>query len=379
MADLKRGRIASLIFAGMLVTGFVSGCGKSGVQAPPPVDVQVVTVEQRDVPVTREWVGSLNGSVNAQIRAQVTGYLIRQNYKEGSVVAKGDPLFEIDTRPFESALAQANGQLAQAQAQAEKAALDVKRYTPLAQDKAISQEELDDAVQAELAGKAQVASAQAAVDQAKLNLAFAHIVSPIDGIAGLVQAQIGDLVGPATGVLTTVSTVDPIKAYFPISEQAYLEFRRREPDAPSIPQGTRFQLVLSDGTLYPEAGEFFAIDRQVDGNTGTLRVAALFPNPKGLLRPGQFARVRAVVNVEKGALLVPTRALTELQGSYQLVTVDAANHAHLVSVKVGESSGALSVVEGLHPGDRVVVEGIQKVKEDAAVNPLPYSAAAAAK
>jgi membrane fusion protein (multidrug efflux system) len=363
----------------MLIAGLVGGCGKSAVQAPPPVDVQVATVEQRDVPVIREWVGSLDGSVNAQIRAQVSGYLIKQNYTEGSVVAKGDPLFEIDPRPFESALAQANGLLAQAQAQAGKAELDVKRYTPLAESKAISQEELDDAVQSQLAAKAQVASAQAAVDQARLNLTFAHIVSPIDGIAGLVQAQIGDLVGPTTGVLTTVSTVDPIKAYFPISEQAYLDFRRREPDAPSIPKGTEFQLVLSDGTLYPATGEFFAIDRQVDNNTGTLRVAVLFPNPKGLLRPGQFARVRAVVGVKKGALLVPLRALSELQGSYQLATVDATNHVHLATVTVGEQVGNLTVVEGLHPGDRVVVEGTQKIKDGAVVNPLPYPTAEAAK
>jgi membrane fusion protein (multidrug efflux system) len=340
----------------------------------------MATVEQRDVPVIREWIGSLDGSVNAQIRAQVSGYVIKQDYQEGSVVAKGAALFDIDPRPFRAALAQATAQLSQAQAQLGKSELDVRRYTPLARDKAVSQEELDDAIQARLAARAQVASARAAVDQARLNLDFAHVVSPVDGIAGLVQVQIGDLVGPGSGVLTTVSTVDPIKAYFPISEQAYLEFRGREPDAPSIPQGTEFQLVLSDGTVYPAKGRFFAIDRQVDANTGTLRVAALFPNPKGLLRPGQFARIRAVVNVEKGALLVPTRALSELQGGYQVATIDAANMAHIVTVKVGPASGSLTVVEtGLHPGDRVVAEGIQKVKEGAVVHPLPYTPAEPAK
>jgi membrane fusion protein (multidrug efflux system) len=367
------------VFLGLLGAGLVSGCGKHADQVPPPVDVQVAAVEQRDVPVVREWVGSLDGSVNAQIRAQVSGYLLKQDYQEGSAVAKGDPLFEIDPRPFASALAQAEALLAQAQAQLGKAAQDVARYTPLAEDKAVSQEVLDNAVQARLAADAQVASARAAVDQANLNLSFTHIAAPVDGIAGLVQTQIGDLVGPTTGILTTVSTVDPIKAYFPISEQAYLEFRRRAPDAPSIPTGTEFELVLSDGSSYPLKGAFFAIDRQVDSNTGTLRVAAMFPNPKGLLRPGQFARVRAVVSVNQGALLVPARALTELQGGYQVATVDAGNHAHIVTVKVGEQIGALRVVEGLHPGDRVIAEGLQKVKDGTVVNPLPFNPAEAAK
>ncbi len=380
MDPRKPGRRFLFVSVGAVITGFTGGCGKPADQAPPPVDVQVVAVEQRDVPVIREWVGSLDGSVNAQIRAQVSGYLLKQDYQEGSVLAKGDPLFEIDPRPLAAALAQAEGQLAQAQAQLGKAELDVKRDAPLAADKAISQEELDNAVQARLAAEAQLASTRAAVDQARLNLGFTRIVSPVDGIAGLVQTQIGDLVGPATGILTTVSTVDPIKAYFPISEQTYLEFRRREPDAPSIPKGIEFELVLSDGTTYPRKGTFFAIDRQVDGNTGTLRVAALFPNPDGFLRPGQFARVRAVVSVAKGALLVPQRSLTELQGGYQLATVDAGNHVHLTTVKIGEQLGSLRVVEtGLHPGDRVVAEGIQKVREGAVVNPLPFAAPEAVK
>jgi RND family efflux transporter MFP subunit len=377
MFAIKRGGRYFIISAGAMIMAVAGGCGKHAEQAPAAIDVQVAAVEQRDVPIIREWVGSLDGSVNAQIRAQVSGYLLKQDYKEGSTVAKGDPLFEIDPRPFAAALAEAEGQLAQAQAQLGKADLDVKRDTPLAQEKAISQQELDDAVQTQLAAAAQVASARAAVDQAQLNLSFTHIVSPIDGIAGLVQAQIGDLVGPTTGVVTTVSTVDPIKAYFPISEQAYLEFRGREPDAPSIPAGIEFELILSDGTTYPRKGTFFAIDRQVDANTGTLRVAAMFPNPNGLLRPGQFARVRAVVSVERGALLVPQRALSELQGGYQLATVDAKNLVHIVTVKENQQVGSQMVVEGLHPGDRVVAEGIQKVKEGSLVNPLPFSAEAA--
>jgi membrane fusion protein (multidrug efflux system) len=350
------------------------------VQAPPPSDVEVVVVEQRDVPITREWVGTLDGYINAQIHAQVSGYLIKQDYLEGAAVRKGDPLFEIDPRPLAAALAQAEGQLAQAEAQLGKATLDVSRYTPLAKDRAISQEELDDAVQARLAAEAQVASARAAVDQAKLNLDFTHVVSPVDGIAGLVRAQIGDLVGPNTGSLTTVSTVDPIKAFFPISEQSYLEFRDREPGAPGMPAGVEFELILSDGTTYGRKGKLFAIDNQVDGSTGTVRVAAVFPNPNALLRPGQYGRVKAVVGVEKAALLVPLRALTELQGAHQVATVDAGNHVHIVNVRTGEQFGSMAVVEdGLHPGDRVVAEGILKVKEGALVNPLPYRVAEAAR
>ncbi|HXQ80752.1 MAG TPA: efflux RND transporter periplasmic adaptor subunit [Opitutaceae bacterium] len=370
------GRRTFVAVSGALALGFAGGCGRAADPTPAPPDVQVVAVEQRDVPVADEWIGTLDGFVDAQVRAQVAGYLVKQDYKEGSAVRQGDSLFDIDPRPFEAALTQAEGALAQARAQLGKAALDVERYTPLARDKAISQEELDDAVQARLAAEAQVASAQAAVDQARLNLSFTHIVAPVDGIAGLIRAQIGDLVGPSTGVLTTVSKVDPVKAIFPISEQAYLGFRAREPGAPAMPAGTKFDLVLSDGSTYPRKGEFFAIDNQVDGNTGTLRVVALFPNPDGLLRPGQYARVRAVVGTEKGALLVPLRALSELQGGYQLATVDSGNHAHIVTVKTGAQVGSMMVVEsGLHPGDRVVADGVQKIRDGAEVNPVPFATA----
>ena len=357
----------------------LSGCGKQAAQVPPPVDVQVTAVVQKDIPAVREWVGTLDGSVNAQIRAQVTGILLKQNYQEGASVAKGDPLFEIDPRQFQAALAQAEGQLTQAQAELGKADQDVKRYTPLAADQSISQQELDNAVQAQLAAKARVGSAQAAVDQAKLNLEFTHITSPVDGIAGLVRAQIGDLVGPGSGVLTTVAAVDPIKAYFPISEQTYLAFRARDPGAPTLPPDIEFTLVLTDGTTYPQPGKFFAIDSQVDPNTGTIRVAAVFPNPNGLLRPGQFARIRAVVSMTKDAMLVPVRALTELQGGYQAAVVDAENHVHIVGVKLGEAVGPLVVVTGLKRTDRVVVEGNQKIREGSVVNPQPYVAAEAAR
>jgi membrane fusion protein, multidrug efflux system len=368
------------VCAGALLVALVAGCGKGAVQAPPPVDVKITSVVQQDVPVVREWIGYLDGSVNAEIRAQVTGYLVKQDYVEGSFVKKGDPLFEIDSRPFVAAMRQADGQLAQAQAGLGKANLDVARYKPLVQDKAISQEELDDATQASLAADAQVTSARANVDQAILNVSFTHIVSPISGIAGLVKGEIGDLVGPSTGVLTTVSTVDPIKAYFSVSEQSYLEFWRKEMATSALPGGTSFDLILSDGSTYPLKGKFFAIDRQVDANTGTLTVVAVFPNPQNILRPGQYARIRAVTGVQKGALLVPKRALNELQGSYQVATVDSENHVHLITASVGEQVGnSVAILSGLKPGDKVVVEGIQKVRDGVLVNPLPFTTAEAAK
>ena len=366
--------------AGAFAVALLGGCGKGAPPAPPPADVEVVAVEQRDVPVVREWIGYLDGSVNAEIRAQVGGYLVKQDYSEGTAVKKGDLLFEIDSRPFKDALMQAQGQLAQAKAGLGKAKLDVERFTPLAREKAVSQEELDDAVQAKLAAEAQVTSARANVEQAALNLSFTHITSPIDGIAGLVKTQIGDLVGPSTGLLTTVSTVDPIKAYFQVSEQSYLEFWRLEASSHVLPSALVFDLILSDGSVYPLKGSYFAIDRAVDTDTGTLSVVAEFPNPQGLLRPGQNARVRSDVGTEKGALLVPRRALNELQGSYQVATVDPDNKVHLVTATIGEAVGDdVAILSGLKPGDRVVVEGIQKVRDGALVNPLPYTAAEASK
>jgi membrane fusion protein (multidrug efflux system) len=380
MEPFDGGRRPLALCAGALVVALIGGCGKGTPPAPPPADVKVASVRQEDVPIVREWIGYLDGSVNAEIRAQVSGYLVRQDYREGSAVKRGDLLFEIDARPFAAALKLAEGQLAQAAAGQGKARQDVERFTPLARDKAVSQEELDDAVQASLAADAQVTSAQANVEQAQLNLSFTHIASPIDGVAGLVKGQIGDLVGPSTGVLTTVSTLDPIKAYFQVSEQSYLEFWKLEASPHGLPTGLAFDLVLSDGSVYPLKGSYFAIDRAVDSNTGTLSVVAEFPNPQGLLRPGQYARVRAVVGTEKGALLVPRRALNELQGSYQLATVDADNHVHLVTAAVGEAVGDdVAILSGLRPGDRVVVEGIQKVKDGALVNPLPFAAAEAPK
>jgi len=336
----------------------------------------VVEVQPQDVPIYHDWIGSLDGLVNAQIRAQVSGYLLTQNYREGEPVKKGDLLFEIDRRPFEAARDQAKGQLAQAEAQLGKTDLDVKRFTPLAKLNAISQQELDDARQANLAASAAVASANAAVIQAEVNLEFTRIASPIAGIPGIARAQIGDLVGPATGELTTVSTLNPIKLYYNVTEQAYINFTKLfadEAERHQRIQELELDLILADGTTYSREGKIYAVDRQINPATGALRVEALFPNPGNVLRPGQFARVRVKFDTKKDALLVPQRAVMELQGSYQIAMVAADNKVHIQPVKPGERTATAWIIEqGLKPGDRVVVEGIQKVREGIQVNPKPY-------
>ncbi len=351
------------ILAGLVATLIVSiGCNKKPVAVPPPPEVLVAEVTQQDISIHSEWTGVLDGFVNAVIRAQVPGYLLRQDYREGSKVKKGDLLFEIDPRPFQATLDQALAQLG-------KTELDVKRLTPLAKEQAVSQEELDDAVQANLA-------AQAAAEVARLNLDFTRITSPVDGIAGIATGQIGDLVGPATGPLTAVSKVDPIKAYFQISEQEYLKspasfVNSASPDDDSVPR--TLELILADGTVFSQKGRFYVTSLQVDARTGTLQVVALFPNPGDVLRPGQFARVRAITRAETAALLVPQRAVTELQGKYQVVVVGADDKASIRDVMVGARSGTRWIVEkGLEPGERVVVEGLQKVREGTVVNAKPY-------
>jgi membrane fusion protein (multidrug efflux system) len=367
-------RLLGLPSLGIALMG-LAACTKAPPPAPPPPDVTVMTVLQKDVPVTEEWVADLHGMVDAQVRAQVSGNLLKQDYQEGSHVKAGDPLFEIDPRPFQAVLDQAQALLAQAQANEGKAAEDVKRYGPLAKEQAVSQQEYDDAVQAQLAAAAQIQAAKATVETATLNLSFTHIVSPVDGVAGLIQAQVGDLVGPGTGVLTTVSTIDPMRVYFPVGEGTYLALRRGHPEGDAFGPEVSLSLILADGSVYPEAGKFLAVDRQIDSNTGTIQVAAVFPNPKGTLRPGQYGRVRAVIRTEKDALLVPTKALSELQGGYQVAVV-ADGKVHIQVVKTGPTSGPYTVVEsGLKPGDAIVVDGIQKVKEGSPVNAKPYQAA----
>ena len=385
----------------------VAGCSapRPQPQTPPPV-VKVVPVEQQDVPIYGEWIGTLDGMVNAEIKAQVSGYLLSQHYTEGSLVRKGQLLFALDPRPFQAVLDQANGQLAQANAQelqAEanqgKTQLDVDRYIPLAKAQAITTQDLDNAVQNNLAAKAQVAAAKAGIDTAKaaivaakavveaakatvatatLNLGFTTILSPIDGIAAIATAQVGDLVGPNSGTLTTVSTLDPIKVYFTASEQAYLNFVRRNPtpaEQLAAQKRLELELVLADGTTYPHKGTFYIADREVNVQTGSIRLAGLFPNPGNVLRPGQYGRVRAVTSQREGALLVPQRAVTELQGRYQVAVVDSENKINIRTVKVGERVGPMWVIdEGLHPGERVVAEGLQKVRPGMVVHPTPFVA-----
>src|SRR5579862_2826733 len=303
-------KVRLLLVATALLGSF--GCReKKETKSPPSPLVEVATVTTGDVPIYHEWIGVLDGLVNAQIRAQVTGYLLTQNYREGDPIKKGDLLFEIDPRPFQAALDQAKGQLAQADARFGKTELDVKRYAPLVKDKAISQEEFDDAVQANLEAKAAVVSAQAQVEQAQLNLEFTRITSPIDGIASIARAQIGDLVGPGTGELTTVSTVDPIKAYYNVTEQAYINFAKLFADESKRQERLKqleIQLILADGTVYPHLGIIYAPDRQIGQTTGALRLEARFPNPDKTLRPGEFVRVLVKFDTRPAALLVPQRA-----------------------------------------------------------------------
>jgi len=350
----------------------VSGCEKKKV-APPPPEVRVITVTSTNVPVFQEWIGTLDGFVNAQIRAQVTGYLLSQDYVEGALVKKGDRLFQIDPRPFQAALDQALAKLSQDKAQLGKTQLDVKRYTPLAKEQAVSQEQLDDAIQANLAAEGQVKADEAAVQTAQLNLGFTRITSPIDGLAGVALGQIGDLVSQSGGVLTTVSTINPIKVYFQASEQSYLTFWRRYVTGTEKSVTLPLELILQEGTVYPEKGKFFFADRQVNPTTGTLQIAGIFPNRDSILRPGQYGRVRAQTQTKTNVVVVPQRAVSQLQGSYHVVVVDNQNKAHVQAVKVGEQTGSQWVIDsGLNPGERVVVEGLQKAKEGAAVTPEPF-------
>jgi membrane fusion protein (multidrug efflux system) len=423
---------AFLAAAAVLTTS----CAEKKVEsaAPPPPDVEVVGVTPQDVPITREWVGTLKGLVNAEIRSQVAGYVVRQVYTNGALVKKGDVLFEIDSRPFQAtvdqatanlqtaraALQQARAALEQAQAaQSEakanqvkaeadqgKTQIDVQRYTPLAAAKAISQQELDNAVQANLAAKAQVeamkaavqtatsniaaqnanitaqesmiAASQAALENARLNLGFAKVTSLIDGIAGIATAQVGDSVGPQSPTaLTTVSTVDPILVQFAVAEQAYLNavnaYGQAGAGVEAAMRAISFDLVLADGSLYPHKGRLQFLDREVDVRTGSINVQAAFPNPNALLRPGGYATVRAVVQTQRGALTVPQRAVTELQGRFTVGVVGSDGKVSLREVKTGDKVGSVWVItEGLKAGENVVAEGTQKIREGMQVTPKPY-------
>ena len=389
----KSATAAAALFCVALL--FLSGCGKKSASPPPaPADVLFVNVVQKDVPIYGNWVASLDGYTNAQIQPQVAGYLIKQDYQEGSFVHKDQVLFEIDPRPFQAILdqtkgqmAQAEGQLAQAEAQLGLANINVKRDTPLAKARAIAQSQLDNDLQTQASDKAQIQTAQASIqsakasiEQAQLNLGFTKVRSLIDGIAGIATVQFGNLVSLTT-VLTTVSKVNPIKAFFPISEQEYLsvagkikpggqaDFLREKNPVP-------LQLTLSNGEIYPSEGRIIFTGRQVDTQTGTIQIAGAFPNPGNILRPGQFGRIRARTALHKNALLVPQRSVTELQSRYQIAVLDQNNKIDIRDVQVGDRVGQLWIINsGLQANDRVVSEGMGKVKNGETVNPKPDTSA----
>ena len=432
------------VLAGLLVFG---RSNKPAQAASGPLEVAVISVQPTNVPIYSEWIGTTDGMVNADIKAQVTGYLLRQSYKEGSFVKKGELLFEIDPKPFQAALDQANGnvaqfrgqleqatsqiaqaeaqviqansqvlqaqaQLAQMHAQQVKAQLDADRNTRLVESGVVSRQEYDNAVQANLAAKAQVNAAEAGVETARaqiaqakaqvntakaavaaakgqlenakaevntaiFNLGLTKIVAPIDGIAGIAQAQIGNLVSPTSATLTTVSTVDPVKVYFTLPEQEYMKFTKRslidaQPGASVTP--LQLELILGDGTIYPHKGTFLLADRQVDQKTGAIRLAGIFPNPGNMLRPGQYGRVRAMTSTKDDALLVPQRAVTELQGTYQVAVVGTDNKVSIRPVKISDRSGSMWIVEeGLKPGDAIVAEGTLKIRPGMVVDPKPFT------
>jgi membrane fusion protein (multidrug efflux system) len=372
-------RSASVLWISLSALTLVHCKGETASAPPPPsVQVEVADVIQKDVPIQREWIGTTDGSNNATIRAQVSGYLMKRPYIEGSFVKKDTLLFQLDPSKFQTALDQALGDLAKAQAQFTKTKQDVNRDTPLAKEGAISQKELDDSIQAHAGSKGAVAAAKAAVEQAKLNLGWTRITAPIDGVVGIAKAQVGDLID-ANSELTSMSTLDPIRVYFPVSEQEYLEaaekvqedYKKREEGKEY--SGALLDLILGGEKVYSHKGQFYLVDRQVDVKTGTIRVAALFPNPNNILRPGQFARVRAVTQTKQNAILVPQRAVTEMQGSYQVAVVTPENKVDIRPVKVGHRSGSLWIIDqGLKPGERVVVEGLQKVKAGMTVDPKPF-------
>lgn len=450
--NVRKHKVLASIAACLLLLGvgvlLVAGSTKKPVQAAPqPLEVEVFKVEQKDVPLYSEWIGTTDGMVNADVRAQVSGYLLKKDYTEGAFVKQGQLLFEIDPRPLQAALAQAQGNLSQSQGQVgqanaqfeqaqanlaqsnsqllqaqanlsqsianqRKTQLDVDKYTPLAEWKAVTQQDMDNAVQSNLAAiaqveaskagvetakaqvkantaavgtakaaiamaQAQVQSSQAAVKTAELNLGFTRIISPIDGIAGIAQAQVGDLVNPTSGVLTTVSTVDPIRVYFNVGEQEYLDFNRRNLIAAERGGSVArvgLDLILADGTTYPQKGKFFVADRQVDPQTGAIRLAGIFANPGNTLRPGQYARVRAATSTEKDALLIPQRAVTELQGTYRVAVVGSDNKVSVKPVTLGPQVGSMWIIQdGLKAGETVVVMGTQRLTPGQVVRPKPYT------
>ena len=360
---------ASIPFFYLVALALLSSCSKPEPATSPPPDVQVAAVKQMDVPIYREWVGSLAGDVNATISAQVSGYLLKQQYQEGEFVTNGQLLFQIDDRTYQALLQQAMARVG-------KTELDVQRYTPLAKSQAISQQELDDAIQANIAAKA-------SAEEARLNVQYCKIISPVDGIAGLAQAQIGDLVGPGSGPLTTVVKINPIRAYFSVAQDLMTQIQENELAKGKrlrlengSYQGPQLELILLSGKAYPLKGRVKFANNQVDVRTGTVRVVAEFQNPQGLLLPGMFVRVRALLDTETNALLVPQPAVMDVQGAYFIAVVDADKKVSIRPVRAGEQFGQDWVITGnVKAGDRVVAEGVQKVRDGMVVNPLPFESA----
>lgn len=365
---IRRTIVLSLL---AVFSAYCFGCRPGAPPAPKAPVFEAAEAIQRDMPVVVEWVAAIDGSVNAVIRPQVSGYLIKQLYKEGDLVRKGQVLFQIDPRLFQAALDQAQAQLAQQNARWTTAKANLARIKPLAAQNAVSQKDLDDATGQEQDAHAAVLSARAAVDRARLDLGFTRVTSLIDGVAGIAKAQIGDLVSPnQPNELTTVSTLDPIKVYVPVSEQQYL----KATEGGTNSGAATLELILADGSVYPHKGRFTFADRQVDPATGTIKVASLFSNPRNILRPGQFARVRATIATLKGALLVPQRAVSELQGTYLLAVVGSDGKVDMRPVQVGERFESMWVIEkGLKPGEKVIVEGLQKVKQGMTVMTKPFA------
>ena len=369
----------AVYWAALPVVIAFSSCQKpaSTVSSGPP-EVLVTEVVQKEVPLIRQWVGTLNGSENADVRARTTGYLQQRAYQEGGYVKQGDLLFEIDPRPFVAALDQAKSQLQEAQATLLGVELDAKRAKELFQGKVISEQEYTNKTQDYQTKLAAVAAAQAAVESAQLNLDYTKVVSPLDGIAGQAQAQIGDLVGTGSNtVLTTVSQIQPIRCYFPISEQSYWEFADRLKELMMVPEAQRaerVELILPDGSIYSHKGKFAFVDRQVDPKTGTIQIAVNFPNPEFTLRPGQYATARAEVGSIPNALLIPQQAVSQLQGGNQVAVVSPDGKAEIRAIKIGPTFGQMIVVtDGLKAGEKVIVEGFQKVRQGTQVLAKPYT------
>jgi len=359
-----------LLFASLLLLAAVAGCSsKDDKPAPPPPGVTVTPVVKKDVEIQQEWVGSMLGNVDADIRPKVDGFLLKQVYAEGSYVNKGQPLFELDSRQTQASVEQAKGKVERARASLAQAQIDVKRYTPLVAQRAISQAELDKAMSIERAAKAEVDADQAVLDNANLNLGWTTVTSPISGIAGISKVGVGDLMTPIT-VMTTISNVNPINIDFSIAEQDYMRLQREKSGRAA---GRSLQLILGDGTVYPQRGRALLVNREVDSRTGTIQVRAEFPNPGNVLRPGQYARIRAVTEVRKGALLIPQRAVAELQGVYQVGLVGPDNKVTVKAVNLGPQVADAWIVEsGLQAGDNVIVEGLQRVRNGMTVAPSPF-------